>query len=373
MHSIQPTLTIDLEALDSQRAEERDSRKPLLSVVVPVYNEAAVIVENMMGLCAYLESIEDAYRWELILVNDGSRDASGDLLDTFASRRRNVRVLHHRTNFGLGQAFQTGFRECRGDYIVTLDADLSYSPDHIRRLVDALRRTNSKILVASPYMRGGEISNVPWLRRVLSIGANRFLALATRGHLTTLTGMVRAYDARFIRGVHLRSQGSEINPEMIYKGMMLQARMGEIPAHLSWPDTAAGKPKRRSSMQISRQILAVMLSGFLFRPVVFFILPGALMLLFAFYVNGWMLAHFWTHFQALGEVAGFTSRSALAVAGAYQQAPHTFIVGGLAAMLSIQLIGLGILALQSKAYFEETFHLGSSVYRSLQAREQDRT
>jgi hypothetical protein len=185
--------------------------------------------------------------------------------------------------------------------------------------------------------------------------------------------MVRAYDGNFIRGVHLRAQGSEINPEMIYKGLMLRARMGEIPAHLAWPDTSAGQPKRRSSLQISRQILAVLLSGFLFRPVVFFILPGALMLLLAVYVNTWMLAHFWVHFQGLAEIGSFTSRASLAVAGAYQQAPHTFLVGGLAAMLSIQLIGLGILSLQSKSYFEETFHLGSSMYRLLREQSQQKT
>jgi hypothetical protein len=51
------------------------------------------------------------------------------------------------------------------------------------------------------------------------------------------------------------------------------------------------------------------------------------------------------------------------VAAAYKQFPHTFIVGGLASMLSIQLFSLGILALQSKSYFEETFHLGTTIYR----------
>lgn len=373
MQSAQPTLAIELAIVDGEHGEDRSSQKPLLSVVVPVYNEATLIADNLARLCVYLGTIESDYRWELVVVNDGSKDASGQLVDAFADGRPNVRVVHHRTNFGLGQAFQSGFHECKGDYIVTLDADLSYSPDHIKRLVDALRRTNSKILVASPYMKGGEISNIPWLRRTLSIWANRFLSLASRGSLSTLTGMVRAYDARFIRGVHLRAQGTEINPEMIYKGMMLRARMGEIPAHLSWPDTAAGQPKRRSSMQVSRQILAVMLSGFLFRPVIFFILPGVLMLLFALYVNGWMFAHFWFHFQSLPEIGSFTSRASVAVAQAYQQAPHTFLVGGLAAMLSIQLIGLGILSLQSKSYFEESFHLGSSMYRLLREHEREQS
>lgn len=343
--------------------------RPLVSVIVPAFNEAAVIVDHLQQLCAYLETLEKKYRWELLVVNDGSRDETGELAEAFAAARQNVRVLHHRTNFGLGQAFRFAFGQCRGDYIVTLDSDLSYTPEHVERLLTKLRETNAKIVVASPYMAGGKISNVPWLRKVMSIGANRFLSLASRGHVSTLTGMVRAYDGRFLRGLHLRSTGMEVNPEIIHKAVMLRAKVTEVPAHLNWRVGKAEGMPRRSSMKMFRQILSVLLSGFLFRPVLFFILPGLLMLLFAVYVNGWMLSHFLEQYRQLTDFAWFLDRASVAVSLAYQQYPHTFLVGGLAALLSIQLISLGILSLQSKAYFEEIFHLGSSVYRLLREEE----
>jgi glycosyltransferase involved in cell wall biosynthesis len=337
--------------------------KPLISLVVPAYNEALIAEKHLSIICRYMESLEDEYRWELIVVNDGSTDRTGHLADAFARTRNNVYVLHHMTNFGAGEAFRSAFEHCQGDYIVTLDLDLSYSPDHIRNLLTKIRETSAKIVVASPYMKDGTVSNVPWLRRILSIGANRFLARTARGNLSTLTSMVRAYDGQFLRSLNLRSSGMEINPEVIYKAKLLNSRIDEIPAHLDWGIQKAEGVKRRSSMKVLRHTLAILLSGFLFRPVMFFIIPGLGLLLFAFYVNTWTVIHFFEEYQNLAQYTWFFSRASVAVGAAYSQYPHTFIVGLLSLMLGIQLLSLGILALQSKSYFEEIFHLGANIYR----------
>jgi hypothetical protein len=68
--------------------------------------------------------------------------------------------------------------------------------------------------------------------------------------------------------------------------------------------------------------------------------------------------------KALAQVEEVFSRSSQAVAAAYAQSPHTFVIGLLSLMLAIQLISLGILSLQSKSYFEEIFHLGSAINRA---------
>lgn len=337
--------------------------QPLVSLIVPAYNEAALIESTLRKLCEYMRGLEADYRWEIVLINDGSADSTGDIAEEFARINPKVRVFHHITNFGLGQAFKFAFRQCRGDYILTLDADLSYSVDHIRLLLDRITETRAKIVVASPYMEGGKISNVPWLRRTLSIWANRFLAVTSESHLSTLTSMVRVYDGRFLRSLNLRARGMEVLPEIIYKARLLGARIEEVPACLDWK-LLQETPQRRSSMRLWRHTMRVILSGFLFRPVIFFILPGLLMLLFAAYVNGWMVAHFIEQFQQLAQYPHFFQRASAAISAAYAGSPHTFIVGISALMLAIQLISLGILALQSKNYFEEVFHLASTIYRS---------
>jgi glycosyltransferase involved in cell wall biosynthesis len=356
-----------LPPLLAERSDgELQTLKPLVSLVVPAYNEAGIVEKNLSVLCQHMESLETDYRWEMIVINDGSTDETGKLAETFAKTRGNVQVLHHPRNLGLGQALRSAFSRCCGDYIVTVDVDLSYAPAYVEQLVEKMRKSNAQVVAASPYMKGGKISNVPALRRILSVSANRFLSIAARGNLSTLTGMVRAYDRKFLSKLSLRSTGMEINPEIIYKTMLLSGSIEEIPAHLDWKFQKAEGIKRKSSMKILRQMFSVLLSGFLFRPVTSFLFPGFVLLLFALYADAWVLIHFFDHYSNLPQYGRFDIRASAAVIAAFNAAPHTFIVGGLASILAIQLISLGILALQSRTYFEEIFHLGTSLYAAMQ-------
>jgi len=90
------------------------------------------------------------------------------------------------------------------------------------------------------------------------------------------------------------------------------------------------------------------------------------LLLFALYADAWVLIHFFEHYVNLAHYSRIDIRASAAVIAAFNAAPHTFIIGGLASILSIQLISLGILALQSRNYFEEIFHLGTSLYAVVQ-------
>lgn len=332
--------------------------RPLVSIVIPVFDEEPILESHLVRLLSYLDSLSDSYSWEVIIVNDGSRDATGEIAERIAAQRDDVRVLHHRMNFGLGQALQYAFGSCNGRYVLTLDIDLSYAPDHIESILQTLTKTGAKLVLASPYMKGGKISQVPVMRRILSVCANRFLSLAARGNLSTLTGMVRGYDGRFVRGLHLRSQGPEVNPEVVYKAMLLHARIEEIPAHLSWSPQLGVKSGRASKLSIFRQMTSVMLFGFLFRPVAIFILPGLSVLSLGVYSSIWTFIHFFTSYASLVQISWIPLRASSAIADAFGQFPHTFFVAGVSMVLAVQLLGLGILSLQSKSYFEEQYHLG---------------
>ena len=72
---------------------------------------------------AHLHTLDEQYAWELVVVDDGSTDETGAIADAFAASRPEVRVLHHKINFNLGQALRYAFGTCRGDYVVTLDCD----------------------------------------------------------------------------------------------------------------------------------------------------------------------------------------------------------------------------------------------------------
>ena len=348
---------------DSVAAATPAEKKPLLSIVLPALNEEVILEKNLATLCEYLDGLTDRYDWEIVFVNDGSTDRTGQIAEEFASQRENFRVYHHHVNYGLGQGFRTAFAQCRGEYIITLDIDLSYSPDHIERLMEKITETRAKIVIASPYMEGGQVSHVPKKRKFLSVWANRFLSVSAQGDLSTLTSMVRVYDSRFIKSLDLRGMGMEVMQEIIYKSMLLRAKIYEIPAHLDWAVQNEGGEKRQSSMKILRHSFEVVVASFLFRPFMFFILPGLLIFFLSLYVNSWVIIHFIDFFAEFSQYDGFASRSSAAISAAYQKAPHTFIVGGLTMMVSIQLVSLGIISLQSKKYFEEIFHLGTSILK----------
>lgn len=335
--------------------------KPLISVVLPAFNEAAIIEKSLDTLCRFMAGLEADYRWEIIVVNDGSTDDTGILAQQFARSHPNVIVLHHPANFGMGQALISAFKHCRSDCVITLDLDLSFAPDHIPVMLRAMRDTRAKVVVASPFAEGGRISNVPWMRRMLSVAANRFLARAAKTRLSSLTGVGRAYDGKFLRSINLKSTGMNINQEILFKAIMLRARIVEVPAHLDWQFQLRAGKARKSKMRIARHVLAVLMSGFLFRPMHFFLLPGLALLTFSAYVNAWMFIHWWHEFQKFSQYTWFLDRASVAVGAAYRAFPHTFIIGGITLVVSIQLISFAILALQNKKYFEELFHLGTTI------------
>jgi hypothetical protein len=96
----------------------------------------------------------------------------------------------------------------------------------------------------------------------------------------------------------------------------------------------------------------------------FFIFPGLLLFLISLYPLAWACIHVAANLQKLPSAANyFDAGISAAVRAAFQQSPHSFLVGGLSLMVAIQLISLGILALQSKRYFEELFYLGSTIYK----------
>jgi hypothetical protein len=90
------------------------------------------------------------------------------------------------------------------------------------------------------------------------------------------------------------------------------------------------------------------------------------------YVNGWVVFHFLHEYSMAGEYGGIAARASVAMAAAYTKSPHSFIVGGLSLMIAIQLISLGLVSFQSKRYFEDIFHLGTSVHKGVRERESPR-
>lgn len=330
--------------------------KPFISIVVPCYNEEAILPGNLDTIINYMDERIDKYRWEIIIINDGSKDSTGEIADNFSNQREEIRVIHHPVNLNLGHALQTGFRHSKGDVIVVLDVDLSYGVKYIGEMVDKLIDSVADIVIASPYMKGGKVTAVPFLRKTMSRWVNRFMRLAAQDNYYTFTSMVRAYRRSFIQTLNLKTKDYEISPEIIYKAMILRARIIEIPAHLDWTEQNKFAGKRTSSLRVLRSFFSGLMSGFIFRPYLFFIGIGLFLMLLSLYELVWLL---YDTLSYIGTNSDHSFSQSLAVQ--FQKNPQSFLVGGITFIIAIQFLSVGFLSLQSKRYFEELFHLGTSL------------
>ena len=337
-----------------------------ISLVLPCYNEEAILDANLNTIISYLNSKNKKYNWEIIIINDGSKDKTGEIADKFAKSENRIKLIHHPINLNLGLALQTGFKNAKGEVIVVLDIDLSYEVENIEKLVDKLVEESADIVLASPYMKGGKVIAVPFMRKILSKQVNRFMRLAAQDKYSTYTGMVRAYRSGFIRSVNLKTKDYEINPEILYKAMILRARIVEIPANLDWTEQNKFKGQRSSSIRILRGFFSGIMSGFIFRPYIFFLGIGAILMFLSLYELVWLL------YDTLIELKEILAQSisvdypfSYSLTLQFKKNPQTFIVGGITFLAAIQFLGLGFLSLQSKRYFEEIFHLGTSLKKHM--------
>lgn len=112
-------------------------QKPYISVVIPVHNEQEVLETLYARLTAVMDAIGKPY--EIILVNDGSKDRSEEILKELYKRRpEQIRVINFNGNFGQHMAIMAGFEHVRGDIVVTMDADLQNPPEEIPKLITAI-------------------------------------------------------------------------------------------------------------------------------------------------------------------------------------------------------------------------------------------
>ena len=335
---------------------------PFISVVLPCYNEEVILERNLNVIISYLESKEYKYKWEVVLINDGSKDRTGIIADSYEENFKNIRVIHHPINLNLGNALKTGFKNAKGDVIVVMDIDLSYSTDHIEALVDKLLESDSDIVIASPYMPGGKVTEVPFGRKIMSRWVNQFMRIAAQEKYHTYTGMVRAYKKEFIQNLNLKTKDYEINPEILYKAMILRARIVEIPAHLDWTEQNKYAEERKSSIKVLKGFFSGIMSAFIFRPYIFFLAIGAVLMLLSMYELIWLFVDTLSSMPHADESVPSFSKS---LALQFRKNPQSFIVGGVTFLAAIQFLSLGFLSLQSKRYFEELFHLGTSFKKEM--------
>jgi glycosyltransferase involved in cell wall biosynthesis len=323
---------------------------------MPCFNEENSIQENVRKVIQFVDSSCPGISYEVLTVNDGSTDGTLKILTDLQSEFKQLKVLNHPFNKGRGAGMKTGLSGSTGEYVLFLDADLSYDVDHIQKVLDTFKNNNKvDAIIISPYMKGGMTKNVPFSRLLLSRFANWILSGFFSQQISTVTSMARAYRGEVIRTLPLYEDGKEIHLEILKKLHLVGANIVEIPGRLIW------KEKKNRNARLNKRKVAEaagkhLLYGFLAKPTRFLSKLAVFILLISIYefinVGFVFLQNF--HSSALG----FWKDVWIGLSQTFAASPHSVVIAITTMIISIQLLSfLAIFTILKMQHEESLRHI----------------
>jgi len=210
-------------------------------VVLPTYNE----IENLEDMLAAIT--EALPQGNVLVVDDGSPDGTGQLADTIAAREPRVTVLHRANKEGLGPAYRAGFRwvldRPETEAVVQMDADFSHDPRDLPRLLAPLMG-GADLALGTRYVRGGGTVGWPWYRRLISRGGTTFARTVLLLPYRDLTGGFKAWRRELLDSIRLREigvNGYGFQVETTWWAHRRGARIAQVP--ITFRERTAGRSK----------------------------------------------------------------------------------------------------------------------------------
>lgn len=203
-----------------------------MSIIAPMHNEESNVENTFYEIKKVLNKTD--IDWELIFVDDGSTDETLKRAVELEKLEPRLIVRGYAQNAGLGKALREGFKIARGEYIITIDFDLSYSAEQILNIYKRLTQDEMiDVVLGSCYMRGGRVEGVdPWRLFVSWLG-NIVLSIVFQGHIRTITCIFRGYKREVIQGLGLRLDKKDIHLEILSKLLKHRRKIVEIPSVLT--------------------------------------------------------------------------------------------------------------------------------------------
>jgi glycosyltransferase involved in cell wall biosynthesis len=206
---------------------------PLLSVLVPVYNERATLEALLLRVLAV------PVDKEVVVVDDGSRDGTREVLAELATRLP-IRALVHERNRGKGAAIRTALAEARGEIVVIQDADLEYDPEDYPRLIAPIVRGETNVVYGSRYLsHENPLPLTHFKVAVLLLNAMANLLYGTR--LTDEATCYKVFRASLLKSLPLRCVRFEFCPEVTARVAKRGERILEIPIRYHYRTREQGK------------------------------------------------------------------------------------------------------------------------------------
>ena len=213
--------------------------KPSISIIAPVYNEEPVLPELYRRVKEVMDGTDE--RWELLLVDDGSRDRSADIINQLHEADERVKGISFSRNFGFQEAVTAGLDHAQGDAVVLTDADLQDPPEVIPRLI-AKWREGYDVVYGVRADREGET----WLKKFTAVAFYRLLRSITSVEIPVDTGDFRIMDRRVVEVLtDMREQNRFL------RGMVPWVGFKQTGVHYQRQARFAGESKFRSLRRMS--------------------------------------------------------------------------------------------------------------------------
>jgi glycosyltransferase involved in cell wall biosynthesis len=207
-----------------------------LSIVIPVYNEAA----TWRRLLAAVEAVALPVAKQIILVDDCSTDGTTDLLGKLAAEDADLMVKFHPVNQGKGAAIRTGFAAATGDYVIIQDADLEYDPREYTRLLEPVLDGRADVVYGSRF--AGEVHRVLYFWHYVG---NKFLTtlsnMFSNLNLTDMECCYKLFKREIIQRFTIQENRFGLEPEITAKVAKLDVRIYEVPITYAGRTFAEGK------------------------------------------------------------------------------------------------------------------------------------
>ncbi len=228
----------------------------MITIVVPAYNEEDILSDFLVEVAKFVDKENNI---EVLVVNDGSKDKTSKILEDAKKKYFFLQVITHKVNKGLGAALASGFKNAKGDIIVTLDSDLTHSPEFIKEILN--NKQNYNCCIASRYISGGGMRYVPAYRIWLSIFANKIFSLLYSIPVKDITSGFKMYDAAMVRSMEITSKSFSVQLEIMVRLAKQGAMFKEIPFVL----VNRTKGKSKFSFRIIPEYMSVCAKLFLIR------------------------------------------------------------------------------------------------------------
>ncbi len=223
-------------------ATRHDGSRTPITIVIPCYNEAQTLPFLSGTIDAVENALCDKYNVEFLFVNDGSSDATWELLNQHFGERAGCRCVQHEVNRGITAAVLTGVRAARTEIVCSIDCDCSYDPLELKQMIPLLT-DGVDVVTASPYHPNGGVRNVPGWRLSLSAGASWLYRRVLRSPLHTFTSCFRVYRRSSVVDLPIEQNGFLGMAEIVGQLLLRNARVVEYPAVLNVRLFGASKMK----------------------------------------------------------------------------------------------------------------------------------